>query len=57
MELAYGMDITNKEDRFLRAAGETLDLSNRVVVPGTFLVDTLPIRASKEVFGNTMRLG
>ena len=56
METAYGMDMTNKEDRYLRAAGEALELMNRVMVPGAFLVDSLPIRASYEDSWNTRRL-
>jgi hypothetical protein len=46
MEITYGMDIAHKEDRFLRGAAEALDLLNRVMIPGAFLVDTVPIRAS-----------
>jgi hypothetical protein len=48
MEMAYGMDISSKEDRFLRAAVEALDLTNRAMIPGAFLVDIVPIRASHE---------
>ena len=48
MEMTYGMEITSKDDRILRAAVEALDLTNRVMVPGAFLVDTVPIRASPE---------
>lgn len=46
MEMTYGMDITSKEDRFLRVAMEVLDLINRAMIPGTFLVDIVPIRTS-----------
>ena len=45
MEMTYGMDITSKEDRFLLAAGEALDIVNRTAVPGAFLVDIIPTRA------------
>ena len=45
MEMTYGMDITSKEDQFLQAAGEGLDIMNRVAIPGAFLVDMIPIRA------------
>ena len=54
MEMTYGMDITNREDRFLRAAVEALEQMNETVVPGTFLVDTIPMRTSQEVSKNTI---
>ena len=46
MEIAYGIDITNKGAQFLRAAAEALALINEALVPGAFMVDTVPIRAS-----------
>jgi hypothetical protein len=49
MEMTYGMDVKNKEDRFMRAAIEALDLTNRAMIPGAFLVDVIPIRASHGV--------
>ena len=57
MEMTYGMDITSKDDRFLRAAMEGLDITNRAMVPGAFLVDTVPIRASHKASKSTVRLG
>lgn len=45
MEMAYGLNITDPKDKFLRASVESLDLANRALTPGTFLVDTVPIRA------------
>ena len=56
MEMTYGINVTSKEDRFLRVAAEALDFLNRVMIPGEFLVDTLPIRASHGDSGNTTRL-
>ena len=38
------MDVTGKEDRFLRVAAEALDFMNKAVVPGAFLVDMIPAR-------------
>ena len=49
MEMTYGMDITSKDDPFMQTAAEGLHLTNMVMVPGAFLVDTVPIRASYEV--------
>jgi hypothetical protein len=54
MEMTYGMDITSKDDRFLRAAAEALDLANRAMIPGAFLVDTVPMRASNKASNNIM---
>ena len=47
MEMTYGFNITSNKDKFLRAAVDALELSNKAVIPGAFLVDTLPIRASR----------
>jgi hypothetical protein len=49
MEMTYGIDITSEDDRFMRAAAEALSVVNRVMVPGAFLVDVVPIRAFCEV--------
>ena len=51
MEMTYGLNITNNEDKFLRAALEAVEITTRAMVPGAFLVDTIPIRASHEVSG------
>ena len=48
MEATYGMNITSPADHFLQAAEEAVEVTKRALVPGTFLVDTLPIRASPE---------
>ena len=45
MGMTYGLDITSNEDRFLRAAIEALKSTLRVMVPGAFLVDIIPMRA------------
>ena len=45
MEITYGLDITSHEDKFLRAAERAMERVERVLVPGAFLVDTLPIRS------------
>lgn len=54
METAYGMEIRSKEDKFLRVALEALRVMNKALVPGGFLVDTMPIRASHEAYKNTI---
>jgi len=43
MEMTYGMDIKSHEDKFLQAAERALEYFERAIIPGTFLVDTLPI--------------
>jgi hypothetical protein len=50
MEVTYGMNITSHEDKFLRASDAGMELTKRVLVPGTFLVDTVPIREFHAVF-------
>jgi hypothetical protein len=44
MEMTYGLNVTSNEDRFLRAAVEAVRSTLRVMVPGAFLVDVIPIR-------------
>ena len=46
MEMTYGVDIKSEDDRFLRVALEALEFVNKAGVPGAFLVDVIPIRAS-----------
>ena len=48
MEMAYGINVKSNEDRFLRAAVEAAEVAKRAVVPGTFLVDAIPICASHD---------
>lgn len=48
MEMTYGIDITNTQEQFLRATVEVLPFLNKVLVPGAFLVDIIPIRVSHE---------
>jgi hypothetical protein len=43
MSLTYGFEVKSHEDPFLAAAERGLILSERVTVPGAFLVDTFPI--------------
>lgn len=44
MEMTYGINITSNEDKFLRAAVEAVDITTRAMIPGTFLVDIIPMR-------------
>ena len=46
METTYGLNITNNEDRFLRAVVEAAEAGTRAMIPGAFLVDIVPIRES-----------
>jgi len=46
MEMTYGMDIKSHEDRFLQAAERAMAHFESAIVPGAFLVDTIPIRSS-----------
>ena len=52
MEMSYGLNIADNEDQFLRAAVEALEVLTRAMVPGAFLVDTIPIRAFYPGYGN-----
>ena len=46
MEITYGMDIKSHEDKFLQAAEQAMAHFESAVVPGAFLVNTIPIRSS-----------
>ena len=46
MEMTYGFKVTSNEDQFLRAAMKATNLATRAAVPGAFLVDIIPMRAS-----------
>ena len=46
MGMTYGISIVNNENRFLRAMIAAVDTVSRVLVPGKFLVDSIPICAS-----------
>ena len=46
LEMTYGLNITNNEDQFLRASVEATEIAARVLIPGAFLVDIIPMRAS-----------
>lgn len=45
MEITYGFDIKSHDDEFLQAAKRAMEYAERAMTPGTFLVDTFPIRA------------
>jgi hypothetical protein len=45
MEVTYSLNITTTDDRFLRAAINAGRVVKRAMVPGAFLIDTLPISA------------
>jgi len=46
MDITYGIDIKSHEDQFLQAAERAMQQADRAIVPGEFLVDTIPIRVS-----------
>ena len=54
MEMTYGMNIANSQDRFLRAAAEASEILAKAFIPGAFLVDTIPMcafhRVSRKLF-------
>ena len=52
MEMAYGFDVKSNEDRFLRATVAAIKSTTRVMVPGAFLVDTIPMRALTSELAN-----
>lgn len=43
MTIAYGLDVKPKNDPHLQAAEEAIDALLQAVVPGAFLVDSLPV--------------
>jgi len=45
MDITYGMDIKSHEDQFLQAAERAMGYAEKTMVPGAFLIDTVPIRA------------
>ena len=47
MSVTYGMDVKPTEDPFLRAMLEAAHAFAAATVPGKFLVDVIPIRASR----------
>jgi hypothetical protein len=50
MDITYGLDVKSHEDKFLQAAKHAMECVEKVMVPGAFLVDTLPIRSSNLPF-------
>ncbi|KAF9642534.1 cytochrome P450, partial [Thelephora ganbajun] len=46
LEMTYGFNIKSHEDKFLRAAEQAVEYAERGLVPGAFLVDTIPMRRS-----------
>ena len=50
MDITYGLDVKSHEDKFLQAAKHAMECVEKVMVPGAFLVDTLPIRSSNPPF-------
>ena len=49
MEITYGMNIVSNEDRFLAASTGAAETAKIAAIPGTFLVNTIPICASHDV--------
>lgn len=43
--ITYGIDVKSADDKFLKASVEAAHALATVVVPGKFIVDTIPIRA------------
>jgi len=46
MDLTYGLDIKSHEDKFLQAAERAMERAKKTLIPGAFLVDTIPMRMS-----------
>ena len=55
MEITYGINIVNNKNQFLRAIVVAVEILTSVLVPGRFLVDSIPIRASHWVSRNSTR--
>ena len=51
MDITYSLNIKTTEDKFLRAVVEATKVVRTAVIPGTFLVDTFPIREPTNVSG------
>jgi len=43
MEITYGMEIESHEEKFLQAVEQAVEYLENAMIPGAFLVDTLPI--------------
>ena len=56
MDITYGLDIKSHEDKFLQSAEHAMQLADRVMIPGAFLVDTFPISSfSSNFLGHGLR--
>jgi hypothetical protein len=44
LNIAYGIDVRSADDPYLMMAENSLKVSEAASIPGSFLVDTLPIR-------------
>ena len=53
MEMTYGFHVANNKDRFLRTTVEAVETATRAMIPGAFLVDIIPIRASRTGYATT----
>jgi len=45
LNVTYGIDVQSANDPYIRIANESVQAVVNALVPGAFLVDTLPIRA------------
>jgi len=48
MNVAYGYQVTDEDDRFVRLLEDSLQLNGLLNVPGKFWVESLPFRKSLE---------
>ena len=46
LSVAYGLNVESENDRFYAASGEAMNAASMALLPGAFLVDSLPIRMS-----------
>lgn len=43
MKIVYGLEVDDDDDKYIMIARRALDVFNNFMVPGRFLVDSLPV--------------
>ena len=49
MDVTYGIQVTGMDDSYIEIAEKVLQLAASAMLPGSFLVDMVPIRASHSI--------
>ena len=45
MEVTYGLEVQDHDNEYLKISEQGVALANRILVPGAYLVDSIPMRA------------